>query len=57
MINHERMPVLRSKPEEFDQWLNGTPKEALELAREYPAELMRIVREGLEKEDSWPREA
>ena len=52
-INHERMPVLLAKPEEFDQWLNGTPKETLELAREYPAELMRIVREGLEKEDPW----
>jgi putative SOS response-associated peptidase YedK len=53
MINHERMPVLLSKPEGFDQWLNGTPKEALELAREYPPELMRIVREGLDKEDTW----
>ena len=45
--NHERMPVLLTKPDEFEQWLNGTPAEALELAREYPPELMCIVREGL----------
>ena len=35
-INHERMPEL-TKPEEFDQWLNGPTAEALELAREYPS--------------------
>ena len=50
-INHECMPVLLSMPEEFDQWLNGTAAEALELAREYPPDLMRIVREGFDKED------
>jgi putative SOS response-associated peptidase YedK len=50
-INHERMPVLLTKPEEFEQWLNGTAAEALELAREYPPDLMRIVREGFDKED------
>ena len=50
-INHERMPVLLAKPEEFDQWLNGTAAEALELSREYPPDLMRIVREGFDKED------
>ena len=51
-INHERMPVLLTKPEDFDQWLAGTPKEALELAREFPAEGMHIVRQGFEKEDA-----
>ena len=50
-INHERMPVLLAKPEDFDQWLNGTPAEALQLAREYPPHLMRIVHEGFDKED------
>ena len=43
--------MILTKPEEFDQWMNGSPKEALELAREYPPELMRIVREGFDKED------
>ena len=51
MINHERMPVLLSKPEEFDQWLNGSPAKALELAREYPPDQMRILHEGFDKED------
>ena len=50
-IKHERMPVLLTKPEELEQWLRGTPGEALELAREYPPEPMRIAREGLDKED------
>ena len=50
-INHERMPVLLTTAEEFDQWLTGTSKEALDLAREYPAEHMHIVLEGFEKED------
>ena len=50
-INHERMPVLLTKPEELDQWMNGTTAEAIELAREYPPELMRIVRGGFDKED------
>ena len=50
-INHERSPVLLTKPEEFDQWMNGTSKEAFELAREYPPEQMCIVQEGFEKED------
>ena len=50
-INHERMPVLLTKPKEFEQWLNGTPAEALELVREHPPDLMRIVRQGFDKED------
>jgi putative SOS response-associated peptidase YedK len=50
-INHERMPVLLSSEEQFDIWMNGTPKEAMELAREYPPNAMRIVQEGLERED------
>jgi putative SOS response-associated peptidase YedK len=50
-INHERMPVLLTREEEFDTWLKGSPNEALALAREYPPEQMRIVQEGLDKED------
>ena len=50
-INHERMPVLLTKEEEFETWLNGSAEEAFELAREYPPENMRIVQEGLKKED------
>jgi len=35
-INHERMPVLLTREEEFESWLKGSPSEAMELAREYP---------------------
>jgi putative SOS response-associated peptidase YedK len=50
-INHERMPVLLTREDEFETWLKGTPDEALALAREYPPEQMRIVREGFDKKD------
>jgi putative SOS response-associated peptidase YedK len=50
-INHERMPVLLTKEEEFDTWLRGSADEAFALAREYPPEKTRIVQEGFKKED------
>jgi putative SOS response-associated peptidase YedK len=50
-INHERMPVLLTREEEFQTWLRGTADEAFALAREYPAERMAIVQEGYDKED------
>jgi len=50
-INHERMPVLLTRQEQFGTWLRGSADEALALAREYPAEQMWIVQEGLDKED------
>jgi putative SOS response-associated peptidase YedK len=50
-VNHERMPVLLTREEEFETWLNGSPDEAFALAREYPAEKMRLVQEGFDKED------
>jgi putative SOS response-associated peptidase YedK len=49
--NHERMPVVLTKEEEFQTWLKGTPAEAYALVRQYPPEQMRIVQEGLEKKD------
>jgi putative SOS response-associated peptidase YedK len=50
-INHERMPVLLTREEEFDAWLRGADDEAFALAQECPPEQMRIVQEGLDKED------
>jgi putative SOS response-associated peptidase YedK len=50
-INHERMPVLLTREEEFQTWLRSTADEAFALAREYPAERMAIVQEGYDKED------
>jgi putative SOS response-associated peptidase YedK len=37
--------------EEFDTWMHGSCEKALALAREYPAERMRIVQEGFDKVD------
>src|SRR5262245_35669793 len=50
-INHERMPVLLTREEEFKIWLSGSPEDALALAREYPPVQMRIVQEGFKKQD------
>jgi putative SOS response-associated peptidase YedK len=50
-INHERMPVLLTREEEFETWLKGSPDEAFALAREYPEDRMRIVQRGPDKED------
>ena len=50
-INHERMPVLMSDPDEFETWLSGSTEEAFKLARSYAADQMRIVQSGSERED------
>jgi putative SOS response-associated peptidase YedK len=50
-INHERMPVLLTGDEQFETWLKGSPAEAFALARRYPADAMRIVQAGSDKED------
>jgi len=50
-VNHERMPVLLTREEEFDIWLRASLDEAFTLAREHPAEGMRIAQEGFFKED------
>jgi putative SOS response-associated peptidase YedK len=50
-INHERMPVLLTGEEQFETWLHGSPAEAFALARQHPAESMRIVQSGAERED------
>jgi putative SOS response-associated peptidase YedK len=34
-VNHERMPVLLTREEEFETWLKGSTEEALALAREF----------------------
>jgi putative SOS response-associated peptidase YedK len=50
-INHERMPVLLTREEEFQVWLTGSPDEAFALAMEYAPDQLRIVQEGFDKED------
>ena len=50
-INHERMPVLMSDPDDFETWLSGSVEDAFKLARSYAARQMRIVQYGAERED------
>ncbi|MEQ1576477.1 MAG: SOS response-associated peptidase [Hyphomicrobium sp.] len=50
-INPERMPVLLTRAEDFETWLNGSAKDAFALARRLPAEFMRIVQSGSERKD------
>jgi putative SOS response-associated peptidase YedK len=50
-INHECMPVLLTGDEQFETWLQGSPAEPFDLARQCPAKAMRIVQVGSEKED------
>lgn len=50
-LDHDRMPVLLTKEEEFETWLSGTTEEALGLVRSFAAEDMRIVQSGPEKKD------
>ena len=50
-INHERMPVILTEEKDFEQWLNGTPREAYELVKQYPSEKMRIVQASSDKKD------
>jgi len=45
-INHERMPVILTREEQFETWLNGSTDEAMALSRQYPPGQMRIVRAG-----------
>jgi putative SOS response-associated peptidase YedK len=45
------MPVLLATEAEHEQWLSGSPTEALSLIRSYDADQMRIVQKGTEKED------
>jgi putative SOS response-associated peptidase YedK len=45
------MPVLLTREDQFDVWLNGAPHVAFALAQEYPPERLRIVQEGFKKQD------
>jgi putative SOS response-associated peptidase YedK len=47
------MPVLLTKPEEWDAWLTGSIAEAIALQRPLPSEMLRIVATG-EKIDVAP---
>lgn len=44
-VHPTRMPVIL-KTEDYDTWMNGPPRDALALAKPYPADDMRIVHAG-----------
>jgi putative SOS response-associated peptidase YedK len=44
------MPVILTKPDEFDTWLDASLNDAIALQRPLPNELLRIVAKG-EKSD------
>jgi putative SOS response-associated peptidase YedK len=52
-IHAKAMPVLLTKPDEFDVWLDGSVEQAIMLQRPLPNELLRIVAKG-EKSDHLP---
>jgi putative SOS response-associated peptidase YedK len=49
-IHPKAMPVILTKPEEVDQWLEADTMDALALQRPLPDDALRIVASG-EKED------
>lgn len=44
-IHPDRMPVILA-PDNYETWLTGTPDAATDLLQAYPADRMRIVRQG-----------
>jgi putative SOS response-associated peptidase YedK len=49
-IHAKAMPVILTKPEEYDTWLDGPLNDAIALQRPLTNELLRIVAKG-EKSD------
>ena len=51
VLAHVLDSVLLTQEAEFQQWLNGTPREAYSLVKQDPPEKMRIVQSGSDKKD------
>lgn len=45
-VHPTRMPVILD-PDDYETWLSGSVTEAMQLLRPYPADKMRIVRQGV----------
>lgn len=50
-VHPSRMPVILTREEERDRWLNGAPADVRALIRSLPAEEMTIVQSGPERRD------
>ncbi len=44
-VHPERMPVIL-RPDDYEQWLQGSPKDAHDLLRPYPSDAMRVIKSG-----------
>ena len=52
-IHAKAMPVMLTTEAQYDQWMHGSPQEALALAKPFPADSMAIVYRG-ETQDPGP---
>jgi putative SOS response-associated peptidase YedK len=48
-VHPDRMPVIL-RPGDYEQWLQGSAKEAYDLLRPYPAADMRIIKSGKDEQ-------
>jgi putative SOS response-associated peptidase YedK len=55
-IHAKAMPVLLTKPEQWDTWLDGSLEQAITLQRPLPNELLRIVATGEKSDLAWVEE-
>jgi putative SOS response-associated peptidase YedK len=55
-IHAKAMPVLLTKPEQWDTWLDGSLEQAITLQRPVPNELLRIVATGEKSDLAWVEE-
>lgn len=54
-VHPSRMPVLMADEAAYRTWLSGSPDEAFELVRPFPADQMKIVKSGSERSDGGER--
>ncbi|QEX16016.1 hypothetical protein FRZ44_13060 [Hypericibacter terrae] len=56
-IHPKAMPVILTKPEEFDLWMRASPEEAMKLQRPLPDAALKIVARGPRKDEGPMRAA
>jgi putative SOS response-associated peptidase YedK len=51
-IHPKAMPVILTKPEEFDLWMRAAPEEAMKLQRPLPDDALKIVARGAKRDEA-----